>query len=946
MFLSLTTYGQGWERVYSGGGQDEATDVALTPDGGYILTGYYNGNTNIALTKVNVDGLLEWTKFFPGTPRAAGNSIIVTRDSGYVIAGYLEGSIAGTRNSYLLKTNSNGDILWTKNFGVANNDEFNELVELSDGSLAITGCSGSSGTEDMRVVRTDASGNLLWSRQYGDLPNEEIGYGITLATNGDIVTAGYKKEQTSNKKDVYVVRIAPATGDVVWEQTYAMAPSVDDEARAITRTNDGHFVVAGFTQANIVSNGLILKINENGTNPFMWSQTYANVENLYDVATMPDGDLLATGFKDLPGSQGILTDLFIVRTNADGTTQWETNVGKAGPDIGNAVLPTADGGAVAVGYTQPDFILPSTYAYMARTDANGKFFTNYIQGRVFIDANNDCQPQLTEQGLKDWLVRVESPDFSRYVTADAFGRYSVMVDTGAYTLTVFIPNDSWESCTPPQTVNVPAFYDTMTANVGVVAAFACPRNQVDVQTPLLRRCASNTYTVRYCNNGPEASTNTYVDVVLGAKLSITASSVSYTTVGDTLRFQIGTLNSRQCGDFTFDAFLDCAAELNSTHCVRAHIKPDAFCAPSSNWDGSLIEARATCVDGRVKMYLKNKGLNPISDAIEYVVIQDVIMLTIPPNMVTTLPAGEEVEVWDELANNRTYRLIAEQTNGFPGASIPTAAIEGCKTDTTSAPMSTGFYTMFPEDDAEPAVASDCQEAYETNFNPLLLKRGHPKGYQALHYVEPTTPIEYLLYFQNNTSDTVRHVVLRDTLSQWLDPATVRLGTSSHPYDYDMYGTGVLAFTFDALSLAPGASGYVKFEVAQRPDLPCETRIENRAIVSYDFNAPVFTNQTFHTVCLRDSFVEVNTTYIPWEGADLKVYPNPFVSSAVFEVSGVTARTYTLEVFDAQGKLLLTRPFSDSRFQLFSHQLPNGQHFFRLNADGRLLATGRLMVHGY
>jgi hypothetical protein len=941
-FTSLSVFGQGWERIYSGGGQDEATDVALTPDGGYVLTGYYNGSTRIALIKVDVDGFLQWSKFFLGTPRALGNSVLVSQDSGYVVAGFVEGSVANSRSSYLMKTDAAGNQLWAKNLGVMGNDEFQDVIELADGSLVAIGFSiTANGTEDVRVVRTDADGNLMWSNSFGTNNQQEKAYGVTLAANGDIVVVGERSDPPS-EKSIYIVRLNPM-GQLVWDQTYSIGTSLSDEGRAIVRTDDGHFAISGFTQVNIVSNGLLLKVNEDGSNQPIWFQTFSNVENLFDVALAAGGDLLTTGFKDIPGSSGVLTDLFIARTDELGNTIWSQTVGKAGPDAGYAVLPTPDGGAVAVGSAQPDFANAATYAYMARTDANGNVFTNYLRGNIFLDDNQDCAYQFGELGLKNWLLRIESPDFTRYATADAFGNYLIMVDTGTYNLQVFTPNDTWQACQSSQTVSVVDFYDTLTINVGVQVAVSCPRNEVDIQTPILRRCTDNLYTVRYCNQGTSASVNTQIKIALSPDLSITDASQAYGVVGDTVVFLVGSLLSGECKVLTFNAFLDCDADAGSAHCAAARILPDTFCTTGPDWDGSIIEARAECEDGRVKMYLKNKGNGPIGTSVDFVVIQDVIMLTIPPGTVPSLEPGQEIKVWDEAANNRTYRLIAEQTTGYPGMSVPTAAIEGCKTDTTSAQTSTGFYTMFPEDDAEPFLAADCQEAYEPDFNPTFLKRGHPKGYEAQHYITPDTELDYLIRFQNTSNDTVQNVVIRDTLSVWLDPATIRPGTASHPYTFQMYGSGIVQFTLNNLNLLPGSGeGYVKFRIAQQPDVPCETQIFNRAAVYFNYGAPVVTNQTDHTICDRETFI-VATQEVHVAGATVKVFPNPFVSSTTFAVSGVRATDYQLAIYDLQGRLLFNQTHTDSTFQLSGQHLPGGTHFYRLMADGRPVASGKLIV---
>ncbi|MBK6932948.1 MAG: T9SS type A sorting domain-containing protein [Saprospirales bacterium] len=194
---------------------------------------------------------------------------------------------------------------------------------------------------------------------------------------------------------------------------------------------------------------------------------------------------------------------------------------------------------------------------------------------------------------------------------------------------------------------------------------------------------------------------------------------------------------------------------------------------------------------------------------------------------------------------------------------------------------------------------------------------------------------------------MHQVIVRDTLSPYLDPATVHPGAASHPYDFEVYGPGIVQFTLPNLNLVAGSGaseGFVTFRVAQKPEIPCETEILNSAAIYFDFNAPVLSNQTYHTVCEFDTFVIVKTKVIEFDGADLKVYPNPFDDSAIFELSGVTASGFILELYDTQGKKLLNQSFNHPTFRLYRHHLPAGLFFYRLTTNkGQPVASGKLLV---
>ena len=209
-------------------------------------------------------------------------------------------------------------------------------------------------------------------------------------------------------------------------------------------------------------------------------------------------------------------------------------------------------------------------------------------------------------------------------------------------------------------------------------------------------------------------------------------------------------------------------------------------------------------------------------------------------------------------------------------------------------------------------------------------------------------MDYLIQFRNTGADTVRQVIIRDTLSAALDPATVYPGVCSHPFDFVVYGGGIVQFTLQNINLPPGggaeSEGFVKFRVSQKQNLPCETQILNSAAVYFDFNQPGFTDTTLHTVCEFDSFVVVTSireTFMP--GVEVKTFPNPMVASITFEVSGTDADKYELQLFDALGKNVHSQSFSVPTFQLFRRQLPTGAFHYRVSADGLPVATGTIIV---
>lgn len=947
--------GQGWERIYGGSGQDVARSIAATPDGGYILAGYYNGNSRIFLIKTDADGKQQWNKqIIAAGPvsRAEAFAVVATKDTGYAIAGYVDADDTGPirRDIFLLKTDAYGNKLWSKTFGGNLNDEARSLVELADGSLVLCGFqefAENPDKENIFVLKTDAQGNTYWFNNYGPQEFSRRGNAIVAIPNGDLVVVGESEPALGEDKDVLVIRLS-AFGTQLWSNSYAINGSTsdsDDVTRAAIALGDGNLLLAGGTNSEPDGAGFLLKIDGNGNPTPIWQKLY----NEYDFYGMAGSgsNLFVSGYR----SKTDLDDLVMLKMDANGEIICQSVVGRGGLDIGFDLIPVK-GGAVIAGSTE-QFVggFGESYAYLVKADANCTVLTSYIQANIFRDFNANCQKDAGEPGLRNWVVRFESPYDTLFTVANADGNLKVEVDTGAYKMVLYPPNPYWKSCDSIINIHVGDFYDTVFVDVPVKTLFDCPRNEVDITTPVLRRCADNVYSIRYCNSGSVPSLNTQVQVALDPHMTLTGSSISAIPQGDNIYlFNLGTLNNGDCGTFTVTAFLSCSdTETGQAHCVTAEIAPNDFCGINSGWDGAIIAAKAFCENDSVKMVLENIGTGAMGGPLGYVITEDIVMLTPPgsPDYKFELDAGQSKLVWSAQANGSTFRIIAEQSPGYPGTSYPTAAVEGCISDTSTSEVSLGFYTMFPEDDADVFIESDCQESNETDFNPEYSKRGHPKGYDVPHYVSPQTDLDFVIQFRNNGADTVQQVVIRDTLSAVLDPVTVFPGAASHPYQFDILGNGIVEFRLSNLNLQPGggafSEGFVKFRVSQKPNVPCETKIFNSAAIYFDFNAPVFTNTTYHTVC--DSFIVLtDTKEVYVKGAEVTVFPNPATESVNFQVEGVNAKEYTIFLYDIQSRLLTYRSFNHSEFRLLRQDLPAGQTLiYQLAADGRLVASGKLIV---
>ncbi|MEM8906804.1 MAG: T9SS type A sorting domain-containing protein, partial [Bacteroidota bacterium] len=169
----------------------------------------------------------------------------------------------------------------------------------------------------------------------------------------------------------------------------------------------------------------------------------------------------------------------------------------------------------------------------------------------------------------------------------------------------------------------------------------------------------------------------------------------------------------------------------------------------------------------------------------------------------------------------------------PGQSRPSVFVEACGTDDMGG-ISLGYVNQYPEDDGDSFRSIDAQESFDDALPQAL--RAYPNGFGAAHFVAPQTEIEYHFRFQHLGGDTLSEVVIEDRLPKELNVRTVRPGASSHPYDFEILGEGILRFSFKDIQL-PGnlineaaSHGFVKFKVQQNTNLLNGTVIGNQMSV--------------------------------------------------------------------------------------------------------------------
>lgn len=581
---------------------------------------------------------------------------------------------------------------------------------------------------------------------------------------------------------------------------------------------------------------------------------------------------------------------------------------------------------------------------------DAKYF-NIISGNIFHDINLNCNLDSGEYKLSNWLVKAEPGPF--YASTNTNGLYAVLVDTGTYTVAQIPPNNLWGQECPSSpnyyTVTFTSLYDTSYNNdFAIKADILCAYLSVDISTWALRPCSTSYYTVSYCNNGTIPANNVYIEVEFDSVVTPVSSTLPWTSQnGNVYTFDIGTLIPFQCGSFYITAAVSCNAVVGSTHCIEARIYPDTLCfPPDTAWDHSSVSVEGICIDDSLACFTiyntGDPGTGDMQGPSEYRIYENNVLVYTGQFQ---LAGGDSLIIcWP--TNGNAIRLEADQMPGHPGNSHPQETVENCGDSNGN---SFGQIILIPEDDIDYNVEIDCREiiaSYDPNE-----KSVKPVGLTANHYIDSTDVLEYQINFQNTGTDTAFVIIIRDTLSEFLDVTAIETGASSHPYTFKIFGQGILEWRFDHVLLPdsnlnePASHGFVKFKVNQSPGNSQGTLIENRAGIIFDYNSPVITDVVWNIVNDTDIVATVKPE-IYNNSIEVNVFPNPFNDYTTFIITGVNkSEQYSIILYDLMGKeAKKINNISSNIFKVRKTNLPAGMYFYKLFSEKETIATGKIIIN--
>jgi hypothetical protein len=360
-----------FQKIYEGGsGLDNCRSVQQTTDGGYIIAGTTRGSFGEAayLIKTDSTGDTLWTKTFGSINYdAEAHSVQQTRDGGYIMAGMAGSYSADIYNMYIIKTDGNGDTLWTRTLGQVGDERAYSVQQTTDGGFIVGGHSeefGGGGSNDICLSKLDSTGTLLWMKKYGG-GTDDYCYSVQQTSDGGYIAAGYTGSFGPGGIDVYVIK-TDSNGDTLWTKTYGDTGC--DYAESIQQTSDGGYIITGCSTGPNCAAFLrvyLLKIDANGS--LLWAKTYGRPfdhdDEGWSVRQTTDGGYIIAGCT----RSSTQYDYYLIKTDSTGTLLWSKAYGGANDENGYSVQQTTDGGYIIAGFA----VSFGGGIYLIKTDSMG-----------------------------------------------------------------------------------------------------------------------------------------------------------------------------------------------------------------------------------------------------------------------------------------------------------------------------------------------------------------------------------------------------------------------------------------------------------------------------------------------------------------------------------------------------------------------------------------------
>ena len=365
-------------KIYTNNGYDLGQGIVQLEDSSYVVTGssssFQNGASQAFLLKVDSLGNYKWSKNYGGAESDGGRRVLYKKNVGFYIAGYTNSYGNGGYDNYLIKTDEQGNFLWNKTYGGNGWEKVNDAILLPDTSIVMVGQTntGTSGNDNFYIVRTNKNGDTLWTKNFGTSGND-FATSVKVLNDSMFVVGGTKYISDSLKNKAYLMCFKK-DGQLVWEHYYGNQGEYQINDICIV---GNEINVVGFRK-NFVPNdddGYAAKVNINGTFIYEFAYSYNTIETYEQITSYGNsGNFYIVYNQQLDGvtfpiGKDVLAGRFTSALVYDNHALGFSNIGD---DISGQIIATNDGGVIVVGYNT-SFGSGGNNVYLTKIGVNDVF---------------------------------------------------------------------------------------------------------------------------------------------------------------------------------------------------------------------------------------------------------------------------------------------------------------------------------------------------------------------------------------------------------------------------------------------------------------------------------------------------------------------------------------------------------------------------------------------
>jgi hypothetical protein len=317
--------GKLWCKTFGQGDVNRGNSVQQTLDLGYIVAGTTwpkdEKHSDMVVVKTDPSGNEIWSRTYGGSRRDEGHSVRQTTDGGYIVAGQTDSFGNGNDDVYLLKTDASGNEIWSRTYGGNRRDEGHSVRQTTDGGYIVAGQTNSFGNANEKVylLKTDPEGNLVWSRSLGE-GGRDRGESVRQTLDGGYIVAGTTWPFEATYSDICLLKTDPE-GREIWHKTFG--GRYGDHGFTVEQTRDGGYIVAGNTwPVGRIGQSRMVLLRTDGRGEEMWVKSFGGEGSTYGYSVCPtvDGGYVVAGkMEDLDKGND---DICLLKTYGDGVLAW------------------------------------------------------------------------------------------------------------------------------------------------------------------------------------------------------------------------------------------------------------------------------------------------------------------------------------------------------------------------------------------------------------------------------------------------------------------------------------------------------------------------------------------------------------------------------------------------------------------------------------------------